>query len=288
MSLSSIPSSLRPMMFIIAIFYILTVTNAQVGTITQDLTTVSAFPLQKACAQSCFVETGFCPNDYLGSKIGCAVHTDCYDNNWQAKNDCYCRQDLQIAAQSILTSCISYNCRAGDDAIDASSAGSIYAQYCREKGYPNPTAPAVVSATTTGSGGLTRTTAGGVSTQPTESTITGSTSSSSKLSTTAIIGIAVGGAIGLLLLLYGLKRWGCFGGHTPPQPPPQPQYQYPHAPPQFTQQPFYPQNPYPEPFFPKPHAESEVSPDDSVSMVGGPARPAPTLVSAAQGYPRGW
>jgi hypothetical protein len=266
---------------------ILPITNAQVGTITQDLTTLSAFPLQKACAQSCFLTTGFCPNDVLGSQIGCAVHTDCYDNNWLAKNDCYCRQDLQVAAQSILTSCISRECKAGDDAIDASSAGSIYAQYCKEKGYPNPTAPAVVQATTTKSGGLTVSTAGGANSQPTTSTTQEANSSSSKLSTTTIIGISVGGAIGLGLLLYGL--WKCLARRPPPpQYQTQPQYQYQHAQPQFTQQPFYPQNPYPEPYYPKPHAESEVSPDDSVSMVGGPARPAPTLVSAAQGYPRGY
>jgi hypothetical protein len=274
------------LVFFLTICLVLPITNAQVGTITQDLTTLAAYPLQKACAQACFLTTGFCPNDYLGSKIGCAVHTDCYDNNWQAKNDCYCRQDLQIAAQSILTSCISRECTAGDDSIDASSAGSIYAQYCREKGYGNPTAPAVVQATTTKAGGLTFTTAGGAGSQPTTSTADGSTSSSPKLSTTTIIGISVGGAIALLLLLTGL--WRCL--KPKPHPPqPQPQYQYPHSQPQFTQQPFYPPNPYPEPYYPKPHAESEVSPDDSVSMVGGPARPAPTLVSAAaQGYPRGW
>jgi hypothetical protein len=282
----NIRSSLHPLIFLLTIWHILAITNAQVGTITQDLTTLSAFPLQKVCAQSCFVLTGFCPNDYLGSQIGCAVHTDCYDNNWQAKNDCYCRQDLQVAAQSILTSCISQGCRAGDDAIDASVAGSIYAQYCKQKGYPNPTAPAVVQATTTGSGGLTMTTAVGDDPQATGSNKQASTSSSSKISTTTIIGIVVGGAIGLALLAYGLRKCGCLGGHKQPQP--QPLYQYQHAQPQFTQQPIYPQNPYPEPYYPKPHAESEVSPDDSVSMVGGPARPAPTLVSAAQGYPRGW
>jgi hypothetical protein len=287
MAFSITRSSLRLLNFILTICHILAVTYAQVGTITQDLTTLSAFPLQKACAQECFVQTAYCPNDYLGSKIGCAVHTDCDTNGWQAKNDCYCRQDLQVAAQSILTSCISRGCSAGDDAIDASTAGSIYAQYCKQKGYPNPTAPAVVPATTTGPGGSTKAT-GGVDNPTTQTPA----SSSSKISTTTIIAIVVGVAIGLAFLAYGLRKCGCLGGHKQTQH--QPLYQYPHAPsqytqqPQFTQQPIYPPSPYPEPYHPKPHDESEVSPDDSVSMVGGPARPAPTLVSAAQGYPRGW
>src|SRR5256885_7061754 len=35
------------------------VAHSQVGTITQDIFTLSAFPLQKPCAQSCFVVTEF-------------------------------------------------------------------------------------------------------------------------------------------------------------------------------------------------------------------------------------
>ncbi|KAF2789387.1 hypothetical protein K505DRAFT_420508 [Melanomma pulvis-pyrius CBS 109.77] len=261
---------------------ILPITKAQVDTTTQQITTFSAFPLQKDCAQGCFINTGFCRNDILGSIIGCAVHTDCYAGSWLAKNDCYCRQDLQGAAQSYLSSCVSRACKEGDVAIDASTAGSIYEQYCVQKGFP-AAAPATILATTTGPGGLSKTTAVGVGTQPTGSSTEQNLSSQShKLSTPAIVGIAVGGVVVLAIFLWVLKRMHCFGGGSVQQP------QYPQHPPPFSQQPVYPPNPYPEPYYPKPHTESEVYPEDSISVVSGMPRPAPTLVSAAPGYPPRW
>ncbi|EON69657.1 hypothetical protein W97_08938 [Coniosporium apollinis CBS 100218] len=252
----------------------LQLTHAQVGTITQDVYTLSAFPLQKPCAQSCFVATGICPNDVLGSEIGCNSW-NCNDRIWQATNDCYCRTDLQKPAQELLTSCVERKCTVGDVRIDASSAGSIYARYCAEKGYSPAAEPATVQATATGPGASTRAVGGGVGGGPTASSTSGSQGSSSasgKLSTSTIIGIAVGGLAGLALLSVMCKivpRWlGCGGGRRVPPP--------------MHQQPVYPMNLYP---YYQQKAESEVTPDDSVSMVSGMPRPAPTLVSNAQSYP---
>jgi hypothetical protein len=263
---------------LLATTLLLQFTHAQVGTITQEVYTLSAFPLQKPCAQSCFFDTGFCRNDVLGSVIGCKSRTDCNDNNWQATNDCYCRTDLQKPAQDYLTSCIGKKCTVGDVKIDASSAGSIYAQYCAEKGYSPAAAPATVQATATGPSASTRTVGGGVGGGPTASSTSdsqGSSSGSDKLSTSTIIGIVVGSLAGLAFLLVTLKivfKWlGCGGGRK---------VQYQQQPSPFHQQPVYPMNLYPEPYYQQ-KAESEVTPDDSVSMVSGMPRPAPTLVSNA-------
>jgi hypothetical protein len=257
------------------------VTTAQIGTITQDITAIAAYGLQKPCAQSCFQTTGFCPNDILGSKIGCREHTDCYDANWQATNDCYCRSDLQKAAQDYLTSCVKRSCTAGDARIDGSTAGGIYVQYCKEKGYKLAAGPATVPASATG----TATSAGG-NNGPTETSTTSpsnqqgspSPSGSKKLPTSTIIGIAVGGLVGLVILwavLSSVLKWfGCTGGGRKPLP----QQQHPLP---FHEQASYPMNLYPEqPYWQqKPvGAESEVGPDDSVSVVTAP-RFAPTMVS---------
>lgn len=254
---------------------LLQLAHTQVGTITQDIYTLSAFPLQKPCAQSCFVVTGFCPNDVLGGEIGCNLHTNCDGSNWQATNDCYCRTDLQQPAQSYLTSCVEEWCTVGDSKIDASSAGSIYAQYCAEKGYSPAAEPATVQATTTGPGASTPTVGGGVGGGPTASSTSdsqGSSSGSGTPSISTIIGIVVGGLAGLAFLAVMLKivfKWLGRGEGSKPQYPP------------IHQPPVYPRNLYPKPYYP----ESEVTPDDSVSMVSGMPRLAPTLVSNAQSYP---
>ena len=250
--------------------------NAQVGTITQDIYTLSAFPLQKPCAQACFIGTVLCSTDVLGGEIGCKM-SECQDSNWQATNDCYCRADLQQPAQDYLTSCIESQCTVGDVKIDASSAGSIYAQYCVEKGY----SPATVQATTTGpgAGASTSTVGGGVGGGPTASSTSdsqGSSSGSSKLSTWTIIGIIVGCLAGLAFLAVTLKIvfkcLGCGGGRKlQPSPP-------------IYQEPIYSMNLYPEPYYQQ-KAESEVTPDDSVSMISEMPRPVPTLVSNVQSYP---
>jgi hypothetical protein len=269
---------------LLATTLLLQLTHTQVGTITQDIYSLSAFPLQKPCAQSCFLTTGFCPNDVLGSEIGCKVRTDCDDSNWQATNDCYCRTDLQQPAQDYLTSCVEEWCTVGDAEIDASSAGSIYAQYCVEKGYSPAAEPATVQATTTGPGASTTTVGGGVGSGPTASSTSdsqGLSSGSGKLSMSTIISIVVGSLAGLAFLAVTLRivfrRLGRGKGSKV-------QYQQQQQPRPIHQQPVYPMNLYPEPYY-QLKAESEVTPDDSVSMVSGMPGLAPTLVSNAQSYP---
>jgi hypothetical protein len=280
MTRSTIRNPLR--LSLLATTLLLQLTHAQVGTITQDIYTLSAFPLQKPCAQSCFVVTDFCPGDVLGAEIGCKTQTNCADNNWQATNDCYCRSDLQQPAQDYLTSCVEESCTVGDFKIDASSAGSIYAQYCAEKGYSPAAEPATVQATTTGPGASTKTVGGGVGSGPTASPTSDSQSSSSgsgKPSTLTVIGIVVGLLAGLAFLAVTLRVvFNClgYGGGR--------KVQHPQKPPPIQQQPVYPMDLYPEPYYQQ-KAESEVTPDDSVSMVSVMPRPAPTLVSHAQSYP---
>jgi hypothetical protein len=271
---------------------LLVLTHAQVGTITQDVYSLSAFSLQNPCAQSCFVATGFCPNDVLGGEIGCKSWDGCSDRGWQATNDCYCRPDLQKPAQDHLTTCVEKKCTVGDVRIDASRAGSIYAQYCAEKGYSPAAEPAVVQATTTGLGDLTTTVRGGVGGGPTaSSTLDSQRSSSSEspgsssggsgnLSASTILGIVVGSLAGLAFLAVTLwivlKCIRCMGGRKVPAP-------------MHQLQPVYPTDLYPGPYNSQ-DTESEVTPGDSVSVVSWmPPRPAPTFVSNAHTYsPHGY
>ncbi|KAF2128689.1 hypothetical protein P153DRAFT_367778 [Dothidotthia symphoricarpi CBS 119687] len=255
-----------------AVFLAIPLAKAQIGTVAQNINTISAYAIQKVCAQGCFQDESndFCPNDYLGEKIQCATHTDCNANNYLATNDCYCRSDLQAVAQVYLTSCVKRKCSVGDVAIDASTAGSIYSQYCKEKGYVAAALPATVSATAT--------TTGGVVSVPTATS--GSTSGSSGssglagLSTTTIVGIVVGSVVGLFLLSYLLKTIReCFNRKT--QPPSTPDHKA-----------VFPPTHYQEHWVPLRGVGSEIGPNDSISMVSGPARPLPSLVSGT-GYPQG-
>jgi hypothetical protein len=170
----------------------------------------------------------------------------------------------------------------GDAEIDASSAGSIYAQYCVEKGYSPAAGPATVQATATGPSASTTTVGGGVGGGPTASSTSdsqGLSSGSGKLSTSTIISIVVGGLAGLAFLAVTLRIvFKCLGRGKGSK------MQYQQQPPPIHQQPVYPMNLYSEPYYQQ-KAESEVTPDDSVSMVSGMPRLAPTLVSNAHGYP---
>lgn len=270
------------LLFLAILFVASPLASAQVGPITQEVSKIAAYGLQKACARKCFQDEAgnFCPNDLLGSKIGCAPHTDCNTFSWLATNDCYCRPDLQSIAQAHLTSCVKRACSVGDLAIDASSAGSIYSQYCKEKGYV-AALPATVSATLTGSGrATTAPSATGAGSAPTEtsgsSSSAGSSSNSNSLSITTIVGIVVGGIAGLAMLTYVLKRLGACFSHRKQQLPP---YQLPLV----DQKPMFPAVMHHESYYSSPGLGSEVGPDDSVSVFGGPTRPAPTLVSGV-GY----
>jgi hypothetical protein len=266
--------------------------HAQVGTLPQDVATIAAYSQQLPCAQSCFMATGFCPKDTLGKELGCQPNNNCNTRGWEAKNDCYCRPDRQAPAQQWLTSCINSACSVGNAAIDASTAGSIYNQYCQEKGYPAGPLPATVQATITAADGSLHTSTKVFSSAST-GTGTGSTSdsgtsaSSSKsnsLPLETIIGIVVGSLAGLAFLTIVIKFLRnscspCFQRKPAPI-----QHQLPYA---DNKTATYPMQPYyQEGYYPSPRVEDELRPDDSLSVVGGFARPAPTLIS--NGPPRGW
>lgn len=112
----------------------LTLTLAQ-DTTPQTIYSLSAFTMQKPCAQDCFTFSQLgCISDVLAGAIGC--QNNYCSANFGAPDNCYCRTDLQSAAESFLTSCVSKSCTVGDSSIDVSSAGSIYENYCSSKGFP--------------------------------------------------------------------------------------------------------------------------------------------------------
>lgn len=102
------------------------------GITAQTINSLDIFSSQKPCAQECFSANGYnCQVDVLASVLGC--QNAC---NTNAPNYCYCRTDLQLVAQSYLTSCVKSLCTVGDPSVDISSAGSIYRYYCSSNGYP--------------------------------------------------------------------------------------------------------------------------------------------------------
>jgi hypothetical protein len=142
--------------------FFLSLTLAQ-DTAFQTIYSLDIYSSQKPCAQQCFIYTGLgCHEDAVASAIGCQ-HSAC-DVNYGAPNNCYCRSDLQSAAESYITSCVKSGCTVGDSSIDISSAGSIYNYYCSSIGFPvnvpATTTQGSVQATTTvyvtvyGSGGV--------------------------------------------------------------------------------------------------------------------------------------
>jgi hypothetical protein len=257
--------------------------RAQVGTVTQDITAIPDFPLQKQCAQGCFVRKfDVCPMDMLGIGLDCATLACGGNTPWLASNDCYCRLDAQQPAQELLDSCISSSCTVGNPSVDASMAGSIYLRYCEEKGY-EITAPATNTATTTGTARATRTSSGGRGFDPTDTTTSGgtqeSTSSESKpasqsgLPTSAIIGIAV--AAGAALILLGVCIW-LFKRSRPAHSEKHSDHNVPLQP-----TPTYPQN-----FISSQGPASEVAPSDSISNDGRPTGAPPTMISLTSGVNR--
>jgi len=102
------------------------------NTAAQTIHSLDVFSSQKPCAQLCFSANGYnCQEDILASVIGC--QNAC---NTNAPNYCYCRTDLQLVAESYLTSCVKSLCTVGDPSIHVSSAASIYRYYCSSNGYP--------------------------------------------------------------------------------------------------------------------------------------------------------
>jgi hypothetical protein len=103
----------------------------------QTIFSLPVFSSQLPCAQACFTYNfAGCMVDAIGSVIGCS-YGYCKDNPDQigAPDNCYCRTDLQVAAQQYITSCVNSKCTIGDSSIDLSSAVSIYDFYCSSKGF---------------------------------------------------------------------------------------------------------------------------------------------------------
>jgi hypothetical protein len=101
---------------------------------------------------------------------------------------------------------------------------------------------------------------------------------------TTIIGIVVGSIAGLACLAVAIKVFAnscgpCFRRKPAPVPPTLPLND--------AKAPIYPAHPYHEPYYPSPRMEDDLRPDDSFSVAGGLAQPAPTLVSEG-GPPRRW
>ena len=122
-------SCLRNHISVLLFFFLLT--RAQ-DTAPQTIFNLDIFSSQKPCAQWCLAGNfGGCHIDYVGNAIGCQS-----SNCVGALDNCYCRVDLQSAAESYITACVKTSCTVGDSSIDISSAGSIYNSYCSSKGFP--------------------------------------------------------------------------------------------------------------------------------------------------------
>lgn len=261
--------------------------DSGLGTKTQDLTTYAAYSQQKECAQSCFIYGGGnCWTDIIGVNIGCAQTSCIGRTGFQARNDCYCSAGLIQPAQEFLAGCVSSKCSVGDVSVDVSIATGIYSRYCAEKGYTAGEPAQIPASTTTGTQ---RTTGTRLSSSPTATSTSGSvdgngsspsSSGSRSLSVGEIIGIVVGSLAGLAFLAIAMWAfWKLFRSCRKPRNP------YAGGP--VDQQPVYPKMPNQQQWYPSPGPASEVGPSDSISMVGGLGRPAPTLVSDAR-YPGRW
>ncbi|KAF4231135.1 hypothetical protein CNMCM8980_005613 [Aspergillus fumigatiaffinis] len=111
--------------------------NAADGT-TATLTESTAYASQRPCAKRCFYYGSHGGADFLAGEIGCAVDP--------IENECICRSDLQQTADSFLRKCVSDRC--GKNAIDVSSAVSIYDAYCTSNGYTRATSTAQMKGAT--------------------------------------------------------------------------------------------------------------------------------------------
>lgn len=260
--------------------------NTELGTKIQDITTYAAFSQQKSCAQSCFIYgAGSCWEDVLGVQIGCAQKM-CQPKSGLARNDCYCSAGLMKPAQEQLSNCVSSKCSVGDVSVDISIATNLYARYCNEKNYfagepvrvsASPTGRSTTNTRTISSSTPTGNSVSGSDTGSgsTTSSIPNSPNPNSSLSVGTIIGIVVGSCAGLAFIAAAMWMfWKLFRSCRGERGFPQQNY-----PPPVQQTPVYPKMPEQQQWYPSPGPASEVGPSDSVSMVGGMARPAPTLVS---------
>jgi hypothetical protein len=192
----------------------------------QSIYTVDAFAAQPTCVQDCFT-VGYgpdinCNTDVLGSLLGCP-NTPCM-TAFAAVDSCYCRGDLQAAANELLGSCINEVCSVGDNSVNLATAASIYSNYCLERGFT--AAPASMTTTAksqTKSGTAAPTTTkvqpSATSTSPSP-TDPSSTTPSSGTNTLVIVAASVGTLIGVAILVAAITCW--IRRPRPPQSPPRP------------------------------------------------------------------
>ena len=181
----------------------------------QSIYTVDAFAAQPTCVQNCFT-VGYpnidCYTDVLGSFLGCP-NAPCA-TAFAAVDSCYCRKDLQAAANELLGLCINELCSVGDNSVNLATAISIYSDYCQGRGFS--AAPASTTATTTqAKSGTTAATIPGIQpsatpTSPTSAspsdTTTPSTSSSGT-STLIIVSASVGALLLVAILVAAMFYW---------------------------------------------------------------------------------
>jgi len=109
----------------------------------ETIASLDAYKSQRSCGQACFwvIGAGAEPFDVLGLTLGCTQ---------PVRDSCYCRTDVQAAAETYLSTCISSSC-SGPGAVtnDISMATSIYDSYCLAKGFTADRSPATIAATTT-------------------------------------------------------------------------------------------------------------------------------------------
>ncbi|KAF5009955.1 hypothetical protein FDECE_3862 [Fusarium decemcellulare] len=94
---------------------------------TQTIASMDNYKSQRSCATECFWNgdpSNPDAQDVIGIRLQCCPQFDCDDH---VKDSCYCRADLRTSAVAWLSTCVEYRCR---NSVDASSAISIYDEYC--------------------------------------------------------------------------------------------------------------------------------------------------------------
>ncbi|OAP63487.1 hypothetical protein AYL99_02714 [Fonsecaea erecta] len=199
----------------------------------QTIYMLTAFQEQQLCVQSCFTYGYGCTTDLVGMAIGCSADScDFTSAAFGALDSCYCRGDLQLAAESYLTSCIQESCTVGDTSINIGAAVSIYGGYCTSLGYTavlpadnvaQTTAPNSNPSSTNNNNGGAASTSDIFASNPTSNSNDGSSSSSdgsssgssspssgsssSSSNTTTYIVLGVMGGFALILLVLAGLWW---------------------------------------------------------------------------------
>jgi hypothetical protein len=96
----------------------------------------SSSSLLRPCAQECFYGGAFVGPDRVAMNMGC--------DHDPIRNECFCRSDLQVNADSFLKSCVNSLCKS--NTLDTNSALSIYDAYCKTAGFSRD----AITATTAG------------------------------------------------------------------------------------------------------------------------------------------